>query len=240
MSANRPLLVEPAVRASPSCSATACPSICQRGEEKRTSQITDCLAEPSCAGLQSCADACACGNKACLTSCALLSPSTKALMVWKCVSANCPMLVVPAVRALSDCSTTACPSICKCGEVKCDCSAEFSGAGLQSCADACACDDQACFTGCALESPSTNASSVLQRLSVKGPLLAEPAARALPDGSATACLSINLDFFATSRQGWRKRWPTTAPRFTTRGDWKVGLGRCRSLSWRSAIFDNLM
>ena len=119
--------------------------------------------------------------------------------------------------------------------------------------------------GLRLGEPSTNALTVLQRMSVKGPLLAEPAARALPDCSATDCPSINLDFFATSRQvstrqrwegdlrvhlaeprrtscttrpsstkGWLRRWPTTAPRFTTREDWRVGLGRCRSLSWRSA------
>ena len=62
LSANYFLLGGPAVRALPSCSATACPSISQCGEEKRTSQIMDCLADPSCAGLQSCADACARGD----------------------------------------------------------------------------------------------------------------------------------------------------------------------------------
>jgi hypothetical protein len=104
------------------------------------------------------------------------------------------LLEAPAARALSDCSTTACPSICQCGELMCDCLAGSSGAGLQSLADACARGDQACFTECALESPSTNALTVLQRLSVEGPLLVEPAARALPVCSATACPSINLDF----------------------------------------------
>ena len=184
------------MRALPSCSATAYPSICQCSDEKRTSQIMDCLADPSCAGLQSFADACARGDKSCLTGCAARSPSIKASPVLKCLSVKCPLLVEPAVRAfLPDCSTTACPTVCQCGKEKCttlfaDCLADPSGAGLQSCADACACGAQACLTGCALKSPSTKPVTVLKRLSANRPWLVEPAARALPSCSATACPSI--------------------------------------------------
>merc|ERR1711879_838815 len=99
----------------PDCSTTACPSKCQCIESNCAAEINDCLSDATCASGQACADACPCGDKACITKCALKDPSPKALPVLKCASAHCGL----EASAMPDCSTTACPSKCQCIESNC-------------------------------------------------------------------------------------------------------------------------
>merc|ERR1711879_460419 len=111
-------------------------------------------ADATCAQGQACVDTCACGDKACLTSCAVQHTSTKALAVLTCATAHC-QLETGAVSAMPDCSTTACPTTCKCIESNCesaitDCLADATCAQGQACVDTCACGDKACLTSCAL------------------------------------------------------------------------------------------
>merc|ERR1711907_123761 len=148
------------VNALPDCSKTACPSKCHCAEQKCTKQITDCLSDASCAAGQSCIDKCACGDRACLLSCAKSIKSVKALPLAMCLETQCK--AEESVGALPDCSKTACPSKCQCAEQKCtkqitDCLSDASCAAGQSCIDKCACGDRACLLGCAKSIKSAKA-----------------------------------------------------------------------------------
>jgi len=74
----------------PDCSKTACPAKCQCGTQKCASQITDCLADTSCAAGETCANACPCGSLACLAGCAAKHPTAKGFAVLSCVQTACP------------------------------------------------------------------------------------------------------------------------------------------------------
>merc|ERR1711907_393234 len=146
--------------AMPDCSQTACPSKCQCAESKCSKQITDCLSDASCAAGQSCIDKCACGDRACLLSCAKSIKSVKALPLAMCLETQCK--AEESVGALPDCSKTACPSKCQCAEQKCtkqitDCLSDASCAVGQSCIDKCACGDKACQLSCAKSIKSAKA-----------------------------------------------------------------------------------
>merc|ERR1719456_2241208 len=98
----------------PDCSKTACPSTCQCAESKCGDVINDCLADSTCSQGESCADACPCGSDSCLAGCAIKHMSMKGAAVLTCVKKNCPgQSNVTAVRAMPDCSKTACPSTCQ-------------------------------------------------------------------------------------------------------------------------------
>merc|ERR1712062_621961 len=119
-------------------STTACPTNCECIEKNCESEITTCLADAACAAGQTCADACACGDKACLAGCAASHPSAKAVAVLTCATAHCQL----GVSAMPDCSTTACPTNCECIEKNCEseittCLADAACAAGQTCADAC-------------------------------------------------------------------------------------------------------
>lgn len=154
------------VQALPDCSTTACPSNCSCIESKCGSQVTDCLNDATCAKGQSCADSCACGDKKCLSDCAAKNPSGKGLSLLACASSNCQLDSLFKVNALPDCSSTACPSNCQCIESNCgsqfaDCLGDSNCAAAQTCADACACGDKSCLTGCAAKHPSAKGLSLL-------------------------------------------------------------------------------
>merc|ERR1712061_697420 len=103
----------------PDCSTTACPSECQCIESNCATQISDCLADSTCASGQACVDNCACGDAACIAKCAKQDPSPIALPVLTCAKTHCGLEVLAVQSAMPDCSTTACPSKCQCIEANC-------------------------------------------------------------------------------------------------------------------------
>merc|ERR1712086_848233 len=89
----------------PDCSSTACPAKCTCAEQKCTKEATDCLADGTCGGSQTCAFACKCGDDKCLAGCAIMHPSPLALPLLQCVEKNCPSEVLACLQ-------------CACGRVK--------------------------------------------------------------------------------------------------------------------------
>lgn len=180
------------------CSTTACPTNCNCIASSCSSQLNDCLNDSTCSQAQDCADACKCGDKACLTGCAAQHPSAKGLSLLACASSHCTLTAFfkKELKALPDCSTTACPATCSCIESNCtsqinDCLADSACAAGQTCADKCACGDKACLTSCAMSHPSSKALSLLACASSKCTLesVFSYGVKAMPDCSTTACPS---------------------------------------------------
>merc|ERR1719373_991412 len=109
--------------------------------------------------------------------------------------------LTPAI--LPDCSKTACPAKCTCGEQHCAteinaCLADSGCSGGEACADACPCGSMSCLAACAAKHPSAKGFAVLSCMSKAcpneagitavmqvAPKVSAPAA--LPDCSKTAC-----------------------------------------------------
>merc|ERR1719225_1986271 len=104
---------------------------------------------------------------------------------------------------LPDCSKTACPAKCTCGEQHCAteinaCLADSSCSGGEACADACPCGSMSCLAACAAKHPSAKGFAVLSCVSKACPQEARSPAvmpvvskafapAAMPDCSKTAC-----------------------------------------------------